>query len=338
MTYIEIYAIIIDTKQRLPRPCPLAMPKNKVQFQKGLSLPQFLADFGSEAQCEQALYDARWPQGLRCPRCGGTKFCRLTTRRATFQCNHCKRQVSLLAGTVFQATKLPLTTWFLAMYCLSQAKNGLSALALGRQLGVNNNTAWLLKHKLMQAMLERDHSYRLEGAVQVDDAYLGGELPGGKPGRGSENKTPILVAVQVSADGQPVVMKLSVLAGFRKQEVERWARQHLQPGSTVTSDGLACFAGVEAAGCQHQPCVTGGGKAACETPGLLWVNTILGNVKRSLDGTYHAFGAKYAARYLAEFQYRFNRRYDLTELPQRLLEAAATALPLPRPLALAAVA
>ena len=163
--------------------------------------PLFLADFGTEAQCEQALYDARWPTGLACPRCSGSSFCRLSQRRACFQCNHCKCQVSLLAGTIFQATKLPLTTWFLAMYCLSQAKNGLSALALGRLLGVNNNSAWLLKHKLMQAMLERDQSYRLEGRVQVDDAYLGGELPGGKRGSGSQNKTPFLAAVQVTAEG-----------------------------------------------------------------------------------------------------------------------------------------
>ena len=124
------------------------------------------------------------------------------------------------------------------MYCLSQAKNGLSALALGRQLGVNNNSAWLLKHKLMQAMLERDHSYRLEGNVQVDDAYLGGELPGGKRGRGSENKTPFLAVVHVTAEGQPEVMKLSVLEGFSKAELERWAHQHLTPRSTVLSDGL----------------------------------------------------------------------------------------------------
>ena len=264
------------------------MPKNKVQFQKGLSLTQFLLDYGSEAQCEQALFAARWPDGLNCPRCGGARFCRLSTRRATFQCNHCKRQLSLLAGTVFQATKLPLTIWFLAIYFLSQTKSGISALELGRKLGVNDNTAWLLKHKLMQAMRERDQRYRLAGTVQLDDAYLGGEYPGGKRGRGSQNKTPM----------------------------------------------LACFKGLEAAGCEHKPHVTGGGKQGCETPGLVWANTILGNVKRSLDGTYHACAPHYWARYLAEFQYRFNRRYELAALPRRLLKAAATTLPLPRPILL----
>ena len=310
------------------------MPKNKVQFQKGLSLTQFLQDYGSEAQCEQALFAARWPDGLNCPRCGGARFCRLSTRRATFQCNHCKRQLSLLAGTVFQTTKLPLSIWFLAIYFLSQTKSGISALELGRKLGVNDNTAWLLKHKLMQTMRERDQRYRLAGTVQLDDAYLGGEYPGGKRGRGSPNKTPLLAAVQVTAEGQPVVMKLSVVDGFRTAEVAQWAAQQVRPGTTVHTDGLACFKGLEAAGCEHKPHVTGGGKQGCETPGLVWANTILRNVKRSLDGTYHACAPHYAARYLAEFQYRFNRRYELAALPRRLLKAAATTLPLPRPILL----
>ena len=75
-----------------------------------------------------------------------------------------------------------------------------------------------------------------------------------------------------------------------------------------------------------------GGKSGCETPGLTWVNTILGNVKRALNGTYHAFAPPYAARSLAEFQYRFNRRYDFAALAQRLQSAVGTPLPLPHPI------
>ena len=159
---------------------PAPRPKNKVLFQKGLSLAQFLQLFGSETLCEQALFRARWPRCLGCPRCGSNKFCRLSTRRATFQCNRCKRQLSLLAGTLFQSTKLPLTTWFLAIYLLSQTRNGISALEIGRMLGVNNNTAWRLKHKLMKARRERDQGRRLAGTAQVDDAYLGGENRAGR--------------------------------------------------------------------------------------------------------------------------------------------------------------
>ena len=98
--------------------------------------------------------------------------------------------------------------------------------------------------------------------------------------------------MQVSDGGQPVRAKLSVVDGFRRDVVEQWAGQNLEPGSVVHTDGLGCFRGVEAAGCEHKPRVTGGGKADCEMPGLLWVNTILGNVKRSLDGAAPALRAQ----------------------------------------------
>lgn len=103
----------------------------------------------------------------------------------TFQCNTCQRQTSLIAGPLFQGSNLPLTTWFPAIYLVSQAQTGLSALALKRRLGVSYPTAWLIHHKLMQAMAEREDHYRLSGAVQMDDAYLGGERSGGKAERGS---------------------------------------------------------------------------------------------------------------------------------------------------------
>jgi hypothetical protein len=93
--------------------------------------------------------------------------------RKVFQCTACRHQASLIAGTVFQGTKLPLTTWFLAIYLISQAKTGLSAMALRRQLGVSYPTAWLIQHKLMQVMADREERYVLEGNVQVDDAYSG---------------------------------------------------------------------------------------------------------------------------------------------------------------------
>ena len=99
-------------------------------------------------------------------------------------------------------------------------------------------------------------------------------------------------------------VKLTVVEGFRLTEIAAWAQQHLNSGTQVLSDGLACFNGVTAAGCVHEPMVTGGGKAAVERPEFRWVNTILGNIKNALCGTYHAVRPKYAQRYLAEFEYR----------------------------------
>ncbi len=304
------------------------MPKNQIQFQKGQSLRGFLKLYGTDAQCAQALFQARWPQGFQCAACGYAKYCRLHTRKG-LQCIRCKRQTSLIAGTLFENTKLPLSTWYLAMYLLTQSKNGISAMDLKRQLGVSYNTAWSVKHKLMQAMRERDDSQPLRGWVEIDDAYLGGEATGGKRGRGADRKQPFVAAAQVSEQGRPERLRLSPLRGFRRQELEAWARRHLQPGTVVHSDGLRCFRGVVAAGCEHQPRVTGGGKGSCATPGLTWVNTLLGNVKRSIDGTYHACDSRYAGRYLAEFAYRFNRRYQLADLVPRLAYVAARTPPLP---------
>ena len=118
-------------------------------------------------------------------------------------------------------------------------------------------------------------------------------------------------------------MKLTVVEGFRLTEIAAWAQQHLNSGTQVLSDGLACFNGVTAAGCVHEPMVTGGGKAAVERPEFRWVNTILGNIKNALCGTYHAVRPKYAQRYLAEFEYRFNRRFDLPDIIPRLVYGGA---------------
>lgn len=304
------------------------MVMNRIQFQPGLSMPDFFKRYGAEPQCEVALEAARWPSGFCCPRCGTAQHCVLRGgTHKVFQCNACRHQTSLIAGTVLQGTKLALSVWFLAIYLLSQAKTGLSALALKRHLGVSYPTAWLIHHKLMQAMCEREDRYVLGGQVQVDDAYLGGERSGGKAGRGSENKVPFVAAVSISDDGHPLRAKLTPVAGFTLKAISQWAKSHLAPGATVLSDGLACFGAVTQAGCAHQPTVVGGRKPR-DMPEFEWINTVLGNLKTSLSGCHHAFAfTKYAKRYLAAFAYRFNRRFDLRTLNERLLIAAVNCGP-----------
>lgn len=304
------------------------MAMNQIQFQAGLSLPAFLAQFGTEAECEDSLEQSRWPQGFRCPGCGHAEHYVLKSGgRKTFQCQSCRLQTSLIAGTLFQSTHLKLTIWFLAIYLISQAKTGLSALALKRQLGVSYPTAWLIQQKLMQAMVERDAQYTLSGNIQVDDAYLGGELTGGKAGRGSENKVPFVAALSLSAEGQPRFIKMAPIPGFTRKAISHWAQDDLSPGCVVLSDGLACFAGVTDADCQHQVIIAGGRKPK-DLPEFSWINTVLGNLKTSLGGAYHAFDfAKYGTRYLGAFAYRFNRRFQLDTIAMRLIVAAATTGP-----------
>ena len=304
------------------------MPKNTVQFQRSMSLTEFFSTFGREEQCERALFAWRWPHGFVCPECGHTHFCNLH-RRELLQCHRCHRQTSLTSGTIFAGTKLPLTIWFLAMYLLTQAKNAVSALELKRQLGVSYNTAWLLKHKLMQVMKERDDTKPLRGLIQVDDAFWGGERRGGKRGRGAPAKSPFVAAVETTVDGKPHAMRLSRLAGFTSAEVGRWAAKHIAPGSTIVSDGLHCFRAVSGDQTTHQAIITGGGPDSVTLEAFTWVNTMLGNLKNSLRGTYHAVSAKHLPRYLAEFCYRFNRRYDLANMLPRLGYVAVRTPPMP---------
>jgi transposase-like protein len=296
---------------------------------KGLSEMELRERFGTEEACRKALVEMRWREGLACPACGGRGFCELRTRKV-FRCNHCKKQLSLTAGTVFQDTKLPLTTWFAAIYHLTQGKNGISSVELGRRLGVKQATAWLMKHKLMRAMAEREAGKpKLEGRVEIDDAYLGGERQGGKRGRGAAGKTPIVAAVETTLDRRPRRLRLSVVEGFRKKEIEKIAKRDLAAGATVVSDGLSCWPAVAKAGCSHVPIVTGSGKRAAGWAPFKWVNTCLGNIKTAVAGTYHHVSPKHAQSYLTSFAYRFNRRYQLDSIVERLAWAAIHAVPQP---------
>jgi hypothetical protein len=200
------------------------MSQNRVQFQKGMSLPDYLDLYGTEEQCFSALFDWRWPNGFICQDCGCTKHCQLTTRKLQ-QCNQCHHQTSVTAGTIFSATKLPLKTWFLGLYFISQDKKGVSALGLKRRLGISYPAAWRMKQKLMQVMLEREAEKKLSGFIELDDAYLGGEKPGTR-GRGSENKTPFIAAVQTTSTGQPEMIKLHVVDGFRSKSIKNGLRVH----------------------------------------------------------------------------------------------------------------
>src|SRR3954465_8794059 len=197
---------------------------------KGLSEAEFRQRFGTEAQCRAALFSLRWGRGWACPGCGHGGYAELKGR-AVYQCNRCKRQVGLTAGTVFHWTKLPLTTWFLAIYQLSQSKGGMSSIELARRLGTRQPTAWLIKHKLMAARERRDAGKpKLEGRVEVDDAYLGGERSGGKRGRGAAGQTSFVAAVETTAERKPRRLRLTVWS-----RVSASARSRPWPSATSPS-------------------------------------------------------------------------------------------------------
>lgn len=300
------------------------MKMNRIQFQQGLSLSELQEKYGTEALCEAVVEQAKWPDGFTCPKCSNNSYCVVRHGTVkTFQCNCCHTQVTLRSGTIFHSSKLPLVKWFQAMYILTQSKNNVSALELKRHIGVCYRTAWMVKHKLMAVMFDREQTTKLSGRIEADDAYLGGELPGGKAGRGSENKVPFIAAVQTNKYGHPVYAVFTPVTTFNREEVAAWARRSVVPQSTVVTDGLGCFAAVEDVGCFHQKEIVGKKRKSTDMECFTWVNTILGNLKTAISGTYHAFDfEKYAGRYLGLVQYCFNRRFDLRTILPRLVAAA----------------
>ena len=303
------------------------MARNKVQFQRGLSDVEFARLYGTEEKCREALFLWRWPDGFACPACGGRAHCELE-KRALWQCNACRTQTSLTAGTILASTKLDLVVWFRAMFHMTQTKQGISALELSRRLGVSYNTAWSLHHKLRQVMLEREFEKPLEGRVEMDDAYLGGARSGGKRGRGSPGKTPFVAAVE-TAGGKAHRVKLRRLKRFTKKAIKAVTGRIVVEGALVVTDGLGCFRGVADAGCVHQAIVTGSGRKAARHPAFRAVNTVLANIKTAIAATFRAGAGKHAPRRLAEFAWRFNRRYDLPAMIPRLARIALQTPPMP---------
>ena len=309
------------------------MKTNRIQFQAGLSLSQFIDSYGEEQQCEAAVEKSRWPNGFHCPKCDSNQFsCFRKGSVKVFQCRTCRKQTTLTEGTIFHSTKLALTKWFQGIYFMTQNKNNISALELKRHVGVGYNAAWRMKHKLMQVMYERESTTVLSGRVEIDDAYLGGENPGGKAGRGSENKVPFIAAVQTNNQNRPVYAMFSPVKAFSNEEIADWASRSLAPGTQVISDGLWCFTSVTEADCSHQREVVGKSRKSTSMECFTWVNTILGNLKTAISGTYHAFDfTRYSYRYLGEYQYRFNNRFDLAGMFARLVKAAAQTGSRPEP-------
>ena len=315
------------------------MSINPIQFQRGLSLPDFLSQYGTEAQCESALEKVRWRDGFRCPQCGHDHCTVFPSRGQQPPGIKCKRlaiigglpsQVGLPAfASLGQASKLPpsdpLALSFLAIYLITQAKNGVSALELMRSLGISWRAAWRLKHKILRAMLEQEADRVLRGRVEVDDAYLGGTRSG-KRGRGAAGKRPFVIAVETRPDPEgglphPVYVRFDPLPDFCQTTLARWAEQALDVDTLMVSDGLVGFLAAGAQVTHHQRVVVHPRKSS-ELDCFHWINTLLGNLKNSIRGTCHGFKVrKYAARYLAEAQYRFNRRFDLPSLVPRLLFA-----------------
>ena len=257
--------------------------------------------FADDDACRQYLFLLRWPTGFICPRCGGKTSWPI--RGGRWLCSECRYQASITAGTVFQDSHLPLTIWFRAMWQMTSQKNGMSALGMQRVLGLGSyKTAWAMLHKLRRAMV-RPGRERLRGTVEVDECYWGGEEEG-VTGRLTEDKAMILVAAEVAGEGIGRV-RLRRALDLTKRTLHGFIGDVVEPGTTVRTDGLPAYLGLE--GYTHDRQVQ---RRQPKGQHLLpRVHRAVSLLKRWLLGTHQgAISHEHLDDYLDEFTFRFNRR------------------------------
>ena len=284
----------------------------------------FLQRFGTEEACWEHLRNTRWGADLErfaCPDWGHARGWWLASRRLA-ECCACHHQTSVTAGTVFHGARVPLWKWFWAIYQLAQDKKGVAALELAKQIRVCYGTAWLMLLKLRRAMRRRNEGDVLQGLVEVDETYVGGEEPGhrGRPGRDSQKKVPVAVALELSADGKPKRVAMASVPGVSSDHLKRFVSKTIAQGSRLRTDGWGAYRKVAKAGYGHEPIITGSRREAVQT--FPWIHTFIGNMKRMILGTHHWVSPKHVDDYLAEFAYRANRRWQEANLFDRLVQAA----------------
>jgi transposase-like protein len=273
-------------------------------------LPSFQARFGTDEQCRDYLFKARWPEGFRCAGCGHADAWH-HRKRLIDECMACGKQHSLLAGTIFEQTKTGLARWFLAIYLVTSSKRGMSAMELQRQMGFGSyGTAWAWLHKIRRAMVVAARK-PLAQRVEADETLLGGAQPG-KRGRGAAGKTVVAGAIESGrgkSKGRRLGrLRMEAVPDASAASLQGFLGRNVQSPAAVATDGWPGYRGLAAQGYDHEPVTLAQswGDAALRLPAI---HLVFALAKRWLLGTHHgAVRAKHLQRYLDEYVFRFNRR------------------------------
>ena len=267
-----------------------------------INLVSLVDRFHDEEACRKYMEELRWPDGVKCPRCGSNKLSRIK-KRSQFDCDSCRYQFSVTAGTIFHDTHLPLWKWFLAVYLMVESKKGVSANQLKRTLGVSYKTAWYLSHRVRAALNEVD-AQLLKGIVEVDETFVGGEMQG--KGRGYKgNKTTVVGAMQRNGN-----ICLKVVRGTDRETLHGFIRE-TTAGDTqaIYTDEWPAYRGIADKDTEHKTVKHRDKEYVAQ--GDVHTNSIenvWSLLKRSIVGSYHQVSAKHLDAYLDELEFRFNNR------------------------------
>lgn len=274
-----------------------------------VDLMTLVEQYGTDEKCREALTHLRWPNGVKCLRCGHDKVTPVKDR-TVYDCNSCHYQFSVTVGTMFEDSHLPLMQWFLITYLITESKKGISASQVYRMLGKKSyKTAWYLCHRIRAAMVAAEDRPKLTGTIEVDETFVGGKQRGSqfKPGN-PECKKEVVIGIR-QRGGE---LRFFHAADVKSGTLAKYIRENVSEDVDVIMTDE--FKGYPKA--LHDAGVLAEHKAVCHKDGIyvdgdIYTNTVesaFSLLKRGIIGTWHRISAKHLQAYLNEMCFRFDNR------------------------------
>ena len=297
-----------------------------LNFNNFNSLVQVIKHFSSEANCYSFLKHQRWADGVvRCPYCGGTHIAHRNGAKQEYRCEHCNRSFSVLAGTIFENTKLPISKWMIGMYLISSHKNGISSVQLAKDIEVTQTTAWYMLHRV-RTLMKQDEKRMLSGNVECDEMYLGGRETNkhnkykveGTQGRSTKTKTPIFGMVETDYEEDEegkihvhTYAKVWRVKNCKAETLMGIIENNVEEGSSITTDELGVYNAINTSEKQFFHAVVCHKDREFTNKDGFTTNRIegfWGGFKRMVFGTYHMVNKSYLPRYIDESVFRYNTK------------------------------
>lgn len=281
--------------------------KNHKSPMQKFTIQQFQERFPDDNACLDWLRNFLYPETIKCENCGkDARYYRIKTRKV-YGCEHCGHQISPAANTIFHKSRTPLTLWFYTIYLMAQTRGGISAKQVQRETGVTYKTAWRMCNQIRKMLFE-DHG-PFDGEVEIDENYFGGKMRGGKRGRGSENKTPVVGMVQRGGK-----LEVRQVVDVKGKTILPLVDQNIQKGAQIYTDEFRVYEALPAMGYKHD---TVPHAEKVYVMGNVHTNTLEGFwslVKNGIRGVYHSVSATYLQEYLNEYAFRYNNRDKVTPM------------------------
>jgi transposase-like protein len=301
------------------------MPKAHPKGEK-ITLDYIARHFSDENEAYLFLEKLRWSGHPVCPHCGSDRAYFLqprtpdrytrtghATQRRVYKCAACRKQFSVLIGTIFEGTKIPIYKWLMAIHLMCANKNGVAAYELHRTLEITNKSAWFMAHRIRKALEREPLVGMLTGVVEADETYIGGRprrannSPRLNPKQAAQvrmkNKVPVVSLVQRGGEVRSQVMKKVTGANLGKL-----LKENVNPRATLMTDGLRFYRKPGTGSARHEAVDHSLGEYVRDDAHINTAEGYFSQLKRSVDGTHHHVSEQHLHRYLGEFDFRYNTR------------------------------